>query len=318
MLNRSERLPRATNRNATKGDRKISRVIFKGEGSDLVINYEEKGKYRSYEQPCKVMETNRGDRAMSGRATSSYESSKTIWIERGERESHSCDLIHYTRVRTQERKGGREGGREGERRVGGGERLHTFPHGNRQAIVVIKETDEGTKRRNKRVGWSRPAVYGALHLLAPYNPPRASKRASERARPVWSHLTSDFAFDSLLANGSRISIRLPRPCLSYMICCDERNLLLCNFSSPATSIPRRPGRAGHGRRPRDISGIEIEIGIEVGWRGSPRVRACRVRASHVPSRVARSVQISGRTSTRALRLRFERHYVITRSRADCF
>lgn len=56
------------------------------------------------------------------------------------------------------------------------ERLHTFSHGNRQAIVVIKETDEGTKRRNKRVGWSRPAVYGALHLLAPYNPPRASKR----------------------------------------------------------------------------------------------------------------------------------------------
>lgn len=60
------------------------------------------------------------------------------------------------------------------------ERLHTFSHGNRQAIMVIKETDEGTKRRNKRVGWSRPAVYGALHLLAPYNPPRAS------ARPVWS------------------------------------------------------------------------------------------------------------------------------------
>ncbi|KYN40377.1 hypothetical protein ALC56_05322 [Trachymyrmex septentrionalis] len=44
MLNRLERLPRATNRNATKDDRKIS-----------------------------------------GRATSSYESSKTIWIERGER-----------------------------------------------------------------------------------------------------------------------------------------------------------------------------------------------------------------------------------------
>jgi len=105
-----------------------------------------------------------------------------------ERGSRSRDLIHHTRVvrarthlscthtrayymraKEREREGERERERERER-----QRLHTFPHGNRQAIVVIKETDEGTKRRNKRVGWSRPAVYGALHLLAPYNPPRAS------------------------------------------------------------------------------------------------------------------------------------------------
>lgn len=43
-----------------------------------------------------------------------------------------------------------------------------------KGIVVIKETDEGTKRRNRRVGWSRPAVYGALHLLAPYNLPTST------------------------------------------------------------------------------------------------------------------------------------------------
>jgi len=101
---------------------------------------------------------------------------------------------------------------------------------------------------------------------------------------VWSHLTSDFAFDSLLANGSRISIRLPQPCLSYMICCDERNLLLCNFSSPATSteaqeagqLERTDGRPSLVRsRSKSRSGSRSN-------RGSPHVRACRLRAPHVP------------------------------------
>jgi len=157
--------------------------------------------------------------------------------------------------------------------------------------VVIKETDEGTKRRNKRVGWSRPAVYGALHLLAPYNPPRAS----EQTRPVWSHLTSDFAFDSLLANGSRISIRLPRPCLSYMICRDERNLLLCNFSSPATSTEvREAGRAAVRLRDRDRN-RDRDRGRMAG---SPRRSS--VPRPRFPRAVAPlySAQISGQTSTR--------------------
>ncbi|KAL0123385.1 hypothetical protein PUN28_005728 [Cardiocondyla obscurior] len=165
------------------------------------------------------------------------------------------DPVYCTRMyrakekRERERRGGEK--EEGEEEKKREKRLHTFSH--------------GTKRRNKRVGWSRPAVYGALHLLAPCNPPRARAReqASEQTRPVWSHLTSDFAFDSLLANGSRISIRLPWPCLSYMICRDERNLLLCNFSSPATSTEAREAGAPIGSCAIEI---EIEIGIEVGWR----------------------------------------------------
>jgi len=122
-------------------------------------------------------------------------------LDRGKSE-RCCDLMHYTgHAHTSVHTYRTVDERIHTYVVAREERLHTFSHGNRQAIVVIKETDEGTKRRNKRVGWSRPAVYGALHLLAPYNPPRA--------RPVWSHLTSDFTFDSLLANGSRISIRCP-------------------------------------------------------------------------------------------------------------
>jgi len=91
------------------------------------------------------------------------------------------------------------------------ERLHTFSHGNRQAIVVIKETDEGTKRRNKRVGWSRPAVYGALHLLAPYNP-RERDLCGPTLRPTL-HSIHYLLMVAALALGARLSLvyDMPRP-----------------------------------------------------------------------------------------------------------
>lgn len=211
------------------------------------------------------------------RHPTSYESSKTIWIERGEREpllrfdplyvrTYTCARERHKeerrgeerRRRGKEERRGEGRGREKERRAP----AHTFSHGNRQAIVVIKETDEGTKRRNKRVGWSRPAVYGALHLLAPYNPPRVSKRdlCGPTLRPTLHSI-------HYLLMVAALALGCPSPVsLSYMICRDERNLLLCNFSSPATSTrPEAQATGGWPSLARAIE-IEIEIRIEVGWR----------------------------------------------------
>jgi len=77
------------------------------------------------------------------------------------------------------------------------------------------------------------------------------ERASERARPVWSHLTSDFTFDSLLANGSRISIRCPPPV--FLIRYAATNEICCAiFRRRPTKVPRPAGLARQiARSPRD-------------------------------------------------------------------
>lgn len=63
-----------------------------------------------------------------------------------------------------------------------------------------------------------------------------------RARPVWSHLTSDFTFDSLLANGSCISIRWPTGCLPRYYAPRRRHPLLRDFSTPIRRT--RPDASG--------------------------------------------------------------------------
>lgn len=60
-----------------------------------------------------------------------------------------------------------------------------------------------TKERNEgRSALGGPAPLFMVHCIC-------WPRIAHRCRPVWSHLASDFTFDSLLANGSCISIRRP-------------------------------------------------------------------------------------------------------------
>lgn len=60
-----------------------------------------------------------------------------------------------------------------------------------------------TKERNEGTGaLGGPAPLFMGHCIC-------WPRITLHRRPVWSHLTSDFTFDSLLANGSCISIRWP-------------------------------------------------------------------------------------------------------------
>lgn len=60
-----------------------------------------------------------------------------------------------------------------------------------------------TKERNEGTGaLGGPAPLFMGHCIC-------WPRITLQRRPVWSHLTSDFTFDSLLANGSCISIRWP-------------------------------------------------------------------------------------------------------------
>lgn len=79
-------------------------------------------------------------------------------------------------------------------------RMHGFlAEGKRVSWLLRKQT----KERNEGTGaLGGPAPLFMGHCIC-------WPRITLQRRPVWSHLTSDFTFDSLLANGSCISIRWP-------------------------------------------------------------------------------------------------------------
>lgn len=250
------------------------------------------------------------DPPVRSRATSSYESSKTIWIKREKERETSEPLLRfdplytrrYTRARARERERKRERAR-GE----GGERKRERSACTPSRTVTgrlswllrkqTKERNEGTSA----LGGLAPLFMG--HCICW---PRVTLSRAEQTRPVWSHLTSDFAFDSLLANGSRISIRLPRPCLSLLYDMPRRTKPAVVQFFVAGDEYRGPGGRQAGRSAVACAiEIEIGIGIEVGWRAVvPGRGAAYARASSVrfPRAVAHLVlgKISGRTSTRAL------------------